>query len=268
MIEPDQENALANLTPSEREFLLLLGRGHTAKSIGTLKGLSEFAINERFRSARRKTGLGSSREIARLLIAQETRDNIIGLGTPIGPAATNSRPDTPIRASSLRWRIPMSAAVLFAAAILAQQTATPPAPPSRPVHPAVASMFENRPPEPDFGVLHAEVGASQPDPAWSPRTEETLVQTFHALPGFSNAMENLTVTCSASLCEALGVMRAGLTTEETNEVMSGIQGSSLHETAKAVGLNSLGVSFSSTRNGSIGDTSTAPIFAAYWRRRS
>ena len=53
---PSSSERLDRLNPVERELLVLLGRGHTAKSIATLKGLSVPAVNERFRAARRKTG--------------------------------------------------------------------------------------------------------------------------------------------------------------------------------------------------------------------
>jgi hypothetical protein len=161
----------------------------------------------------------------------------------------------------------MTAAVLLAAAILAQQTATPPAPPNRSVHPAAEAMFETRPQAPDFGVLHAEVAASQPDPEWSPRTEAALSRTFQALPGFSTAMEAFTVTCSASLCEAVGVTRTGLTTDQINEVMGGVQSRTVDEAAAQLRIDAIGTRFSSTRDDSVGDASTASIFAAYWRRR-
>ncbi|MBN8809286.1 MAG: hypothetical protein J0I47_13775 [Sphingomonas sp.] len=58
---------LTSLNAAEREALALLASGHTAKSIATLTGRTEAAVNERLRDARRKTGVGSSRELARLL---------------------------------------------------------------------------------------------------------------------------------------------------------------------------------------------------------
>ncbi|HET6407092.1 MAG TPA: sigma factor-like helix-turn-helix DNA-binding protein [Chthoniobacteraceae bacterium] len=53
---------LARLNEAEREALRLLAEGHTAKSIAGLTGRSVAAVNERLREARRKTGIGSSRE--------------------------------------------------------------------------------------------------------------------------------------------------------------------------------------------------------------
>lgn len=70
------------LNDREREVLRLLAAGHTAKSIAAQLGRSETSINERLRTARRKTGIGSSRELARLLEAQENSDKKIDLPMP------------------------------------------------------------------------------------------------------------------------------------------------------------------------------------------
>src|SRR3546814_6052539 len=69
----------ACLTDREMEILRLLVAGHTVKTIAARLGRSETSINERLRSARRKTGVGSSRELARLLDRQKTCDENIDL---------------------------------------------------------------------------------------------------------------------------------------------------------------------------------------------
>jgi len=69
----------ACLTDREMEILRLLVAGHTVKTIAARLGRSETSINERLRSARRKTGVGSSRELARLLDLQKTCDENIDL---------------------------------------------------------------------------------------------------------------------------------------------------------------------------------------------
>jgi TonB family protein len=53
---------------------MLLAQGHEAKSIASTLELSVHTVNERLRSARRKLGVSSSREAARLLLAQEGRE--------------------------------------------------------------------------------------------------------------------------------------------------------------------------------------------------
>lgn len=70
--------------------MLLLAEGHTAKSAAALLDTSEAAVNERLREARRKTGVGSSRELARL-VAQETRDEKIGVAGRGAHAAVERR---------------------------------------------------------------------------------------------------------------------------------------------------------------------------------
>lgn len=71
----------ACLTDREMEILGLLVAGHTVKTIAARLGRSETSINERLRSARRKTGVGSSRELARLLDLQKTCDENIDLSS-------------------------------------------------------------------------------------------------------------------------------------------------------------------------------------------
>lgn len=67
------------LREAERRVLRLFAQGHSAKSAAAELGLSVNAVNERLRAARRRTGVGSSRELARLLATQENRDEVFGL---------------------------------------------------------------------------------------------------------------------------------------------------------------------------------------------
>ena len=63
----------------EKETLRLLLCGHDAKSIALTLGLSVHTVNERLREARRKLGVGSSREAARLLAQVESQGtNFLG----------------------------------------------------------------------------------------------------------------------------------------------------------------------------------------------
>ncbi|GAA4024955.1 hypothetical protein GCM10022280_27290 [Sphingomonas swuensis] len=62
---------VSSLTDREKAALRLLLAGHDAKSIATYLGLSVHTVNERLRGARRKLGVGSSREAARVLAAAE-----------------------------------------------------------------------------------------------------------------------------------------------------------------------------------------------------
>ncbi|WP_285712523.1 helix-turn-helix domain-containing protein [Erythrobacter oryzae] len=81
------------LSDKELEILRLLAGGHTVKSIAAGLGRSEASINERLREARRKTGVGSSRELARLLAEQKVWDRKIDLpqGPPLSEASSVPR---------------------------------------------------------------------------------------------------------------------------------------------------------------------------------
>lgn len=59
------------LTDKEKDTLRLLLRGHDAKSSASALGLSVHTVNERLRYARRKLGVTSSREAARIVLAAE-----------------------------------------------------------------------------------------------------------------------------------------------------------------------------------------------------
>ncbi|MEP3420861.1 MAG: DUF4019 domain-containing protein [Erythrobacter sp.] len=66
------------LTDKEKEALRLLLDGHDTKSSANVLGLSVYTINDRLRNARRKLGVSSSREAARILRDAEG-------GTPQNP---------------------------------------------------------------------------------------------------------------------------------------------------------------------------------------
>lgn len=86
-------SSLAALSAKELEVLRLLAAGHTVKSIAASLGRSEASINERLRDARRKTGVGSSRELARLVDAQKNWDRNIDL--PVDGAAPHDLQQPP-----------------------------------------------------------------------------------------------------------------------------------------------------------------------------
>ena len=62
---------LKSLSEREQDTLRLLLAGHDAKSIARDLGLSVYTVNDRLREARRKLGVSSSREAARLLAQAE-----------------------------------------------------------------------------------------------------------------------------------------------------------------------------------------------------
>ncbi|QDH33301.1 helix-turn-helix transcriptional regulator [Porphyrobacter sp. YT40] len=107
--------AADTLSAKELEILRLLAGGHTVKSIAAQLERSEASINERLREARRKTGVGSSRELARQLAAQKIWDEEIDLS----PSARSSEALSVPRKPGFVWtkgRIAM--AFLLPAAVL------------------------------------------------------------------------------------------------------------------------------------------------------
>jgi DNA-binding CsgD family transcriptional regulator len=81
-------DSIPTLTEREKETLRLLLKGYDAKSIARHLELSVHTINERLRDARRKLGVASSREAARLLAEAERTDPRNHGDEVLGVAAT------------------------------------------------------------------------------------------------------------------------------------------------------------------------------------
>ncbi|MFU7526949.1 DUF4019 domain-containing protein [Qipengyuania sp. ASV99] len=84
------------LTEKEKQTLRLIGRGHDAKTAARTLDLSVHTINERLRGARRKLGVTSSREAARVLLnAERDRpENLVSkqLGEASRPSPDDKEP--------------------------------------------------------------------------------------------------------------------------------------------------------------------------------
>lgn len=93
-------SAIASLSDKELEVLHLLAMGHTAKSIAARLGQSEASINERLRDARRKTGVGSSRELARIVDDQKIWDKNTDLSRSRSSTDDLTQPDNRSRTMS------------------------------------------------------------------------------------------------------------------------------------------------------------------------
>ena len=134
---------LDRLTAQEQDLLRLLAQGHTAKTIANLTGLSVNSINERLRSARRKTGAVSSRELARRLAdqapqpPQESRPKLFGVGRQT-PGRHSSGSDRAATGKVSLWKTAMAVGVIFAAALAGLVT-------SRFQYPAVSSSGATSP---------------------------------------------------------------------------------------------------------------------------
>ena len=87
------------LNEREKETLRLLLEGHDAKSIARDLNLSVYTVNDRLRDARRKLGVSSSRQAARLLAqTQDEHPNFLaykkfGVAEPVIAAQQNEHPD-------------------------------------------------------------------------------------------------------------------------------------------------------------------------------
>lgn len=96
------------LSEREKETLRLLLRGHDAKSAATTLGLSVHTVNERLREARRKLGVGSSREAARLLAEVEdpnfSGDKLLGVAAATLPGRDHDASDnSPRKGQTSTW---------------------------------------------------------------------------------------------------------------------------------------------------------------------
>ncbi len=187
---------LKGLNATERAILALLAQGHTAKSIAAETGRSEGAVNERLREARRKTGVSSSRELARLLRERENGDEQIEMAVEDRPAPA------PVGAlTRARWQrkvLLMTLPLITLAAVAlvlhgaGQQAPTPPTP-------SAAGGAEPR----DYAEsLRARFAGESRDPAWADGAQDALERRYHAIGGPDLA--TLTIACRSTLCEIRG----------------------------------------------------------------
>ncbi|KRC81490.1 helix-turn-helix domain-containing protein [Sphingomonas sp. Root241] len=245
---------LSTLNPAEREALALLAQGHTAKSIASITGRSVGSINERLREARRKTGVGSSRELARLFAAQENRDEQIGVAP--GFAAKQALLPTPARRGV--WTKGLAVMLIFAlgatltTALLAPAPQTAPA--ADPLLDGVVGKAETTAPR-----LHERVRAEKRDAAWAPRAEARLRTAYAHILGVGG--EPLRVICAATLCEVTGTITAQ-GEKDINATMQALQGTSLSGEVRAQGF---GDALMHGFGGEVGAKQTR--FVTYWIRR-
>jgi DNA-binding CsgD family transcriptional regulator len=244
---------LSSLNPSERSVLLLLAEGHTAKSIANLTGRSVGAVNERLREARRKTGVGSSRELARLF-AQENRHEEVGVVTskPGLPEQETSGAHQSGRLVAGMFLVMLSffaaAALLFA--LHQAQTANPDVGGPPGTSNDAPRMLEDR--------LRVEAR----DGVWASRMETTLRARYAAISGLAHD-QSLRVTCAKTVCRVIGRSIPGGDESDQNKIMAALQDATLHPDSAPPGLENASNSF-----GAAG-TKQAPgfFFEACWTRK-
>ena len=203
MFEDSNAFDLGRLNEAERQVLYLLAEGHTAKSIANELGSTPAAVNERLREARRKTGVGSSRELARLLKSQENRDDEIGVAQARPSTAPLAQPDAEL------WR-PQTGVVamltLFLVAAAGAATVMTQAPQAaNEVDPLVGAPLERFRQPAD---LHSQVRAESRDEKWAPRTELAIRERLLQIPLIGKGGNVLRVTCASTLCEIAGTVIA------------------------------------------------------------
>jgi len=255
---------LSSLNPAEREVLALLAQGHTAKSIANLTGRTEGSVNERLREARRKTGVASSRELARLLAeapSPKNRDEQIGMacraaGEPEAPSNA-----TPLRGGRLgKGAIGMtfvSGAAIFGIALFsiqAPQTAVPEA------DPVLGNSFATAQ-SPSLADLHREVRSEARDTNWAAATEAAINAQFMKHAGLGHSGDVLRVTCGKTLCEVALTMTPG-NERRVASVMNEIQKVPLQDAMRALDVTSEIMSF-----GRSDDQPAKPLHVSYWRRK-
>lgn len=191
---------VGRLNEAERQVLYLLAEGHTAKSIANELGSTPAAVNERLREARRKTGVGSSRELARLLKSRETRDEQMGVASRRPTTAAFPQPD----AEPWRPRTGVVAMLtLFLVAAGAATLMTQPSATGDDVDPLVGAPMERFSQPAD---LHLQVRNEGRDERWAPRTEAAIRERLLKIPLIGKNGNVLRVTCASTLCEIAGSM--------------------------------------------------------------
>ncbi|HET6943135.1 MAG TPA: helix-turn-helix transcriptional regulator [Sphingomicrobium sp.] len=221
---------LSRLNEAERQVLYLLAEGHTAKSVANELGSTPAAVNERLREARRKTGVGSSRELARRLKSQENRHNEIVVGSS-SVSAFQLLPGREHGALG-NWKGPilMSVgllAVIGSAAALLGSTEHP-STNVRVLDPLYGDVLVERDPSEMFkdarteeavrNVLmgegsaslfrrrYAQVRSEVRDPDWASATEAGLKAAFSTVPHVGVNGTELRTKCAATLCEVIGTI--------------------------------------------------------------
>jgi DNA-binding CsgD family transcriptional regulator len=276
---------LSRLNEGERRVLLLLAEGHTAKSIATELETTPAAVNERLREARRKTGVGSSRELARLLKAQENRHEDIGVGNAADPVVPDvGRSGTQARSNRkvLTVMTGLLLTGLVAGALALQQgessnVAGGEAPFSDPLvgnifapaDPEKAALIptterdyvhgkagESSQTEAALRQLHAQVRAGPRDA----QAEARLTAIYKSIHPIKLSSAPLRVLCSESLCEVATTTQVPTPQAEVDATLGEVQGAELRQRAEAMGLKPLYLWFGLHPSGD------RAAYLGYWSR--
>ncbi|MGB3378856.1 MAG: helix-turn-helix transcriptional regulator [Allopontixanthobacter sediminis] len=265
----EKEIDLSSLNQIERELLRLLARGHTVKSIANQLGRSSGSVNERLREARRKTGIGSSRELSRLLVAQENRDKKTGVATEERNGATKAE-DNGRKAKLRNYKgallmISILATVIAGTALFVQSTpdgAGGPTPgmqddPLLADMPAFSSMPRAQHPQQQYVRLRSQVR----DQNWAPQTEVLLKGAYAELLDRYDITGSIRVLCAESVCEV--AFKVVPTSEKLSAFMQALQGEQLHDKIAKMGLEGGSMGFISNNK-----NDQELTHFAYWSKNS
>jgi DNA-binding CsgD family transcriptional regulator len=253
---------LDRLNDAELGVLRLLAQGHTAKSIANALGSTPASVNERLREARRKTGVGSSRELARLLRAQENRHEQMGVGRSGTPTTISSRLD----AEPWRPQMGVYAMLTFfliaaagAAALMLQAQPT-----NNSIDPLIGAPIVS---VPDTAALHAKARREPRDLAWAARMETAIRERAMQIPVIGKNGNVLRVTCATTLCEIAGTITWPSPPPKVydpklpqNEAQRALQDAPFTDDLTKLGLNEVAGAFIS------GKTPSTSAFLLYWSR--
>lgn len=216
----------------------MLGQGHTAKSIAVAKGISVAAVNERLRAARRKTGIGSSRELARFVRLQKNSDEEIEVSADTASAPSSRWPMT----IGFGRRAFMPVFVIFAlgAAYLTLHQNVPAIRPttsaSAPSDPLLAGMDD---PSVTLTAMHRRVRSENRDETWASRSEDFLRKRYGRVPNLSAGGNDVRVLCARSLCEVAAALPKTLTRRQMTKLVEDLQSMSLIVDLRAEGLQNI-----------------------------
>lgn len=200
-LRAEQTVDLSRLNDAERGVLRLLAEGHTAKSIANSIGSSPAAVNERLREARRKTGVASSRELARLLKARENRDEQFGVATAIAVGASPSYEGAKPRRRAMGVIVMFALLGVAAAMFISTQS-----PVSKPVPQTVT--------DPELGTfevvgptwLYRGIRQEDRDAPWAVQAERALKERYNTVRFFGEKPQLLRVICEHQTCEVAAVI--------------------------------------------------------------
>ncbi len=275
---------LDRLNDAERRVLRLLAEGHTAKSIANVIDSTPAAVNERLREARRKTGVGSSRELARLLRAQENRDEQMGLGGVAEPVVAPASTSVTFARSNRKVLIAMTTlflAGLMAAALASQQGASTNNKIAEPFSdPLIGDIFAPADPqkvaliptterdyvhgragetgetEAALRRLHAQVRAERRDRA----AEAKLAGIYKSIHPIKLSTAPLRVICSQTLCEVATTTQVPTPQAEVDATLGEVQGAELRQDAEAMGFKPMYLWFGLHPSGD------RAAYLGYWQR--